>query len=125
MRNFFRTRLAVLVLGIVVFAMVFAAAASLTVTTATLPQSGSDLTAGCDADGVTVGYTIVGATVTAIVVSGNDCATGTITLTTTAGYTFNETATQANPIPVAAFTMVTPVSIAAFDPGTITITLLP
>jgi hypothetical protein len=45
LRTSAKTRLGVLALGAVAFTMVFAAAASLTVTGNALPQSGSDVTA--------------------------------------------------------------------------------
>jgi len=133
MRNFLHTRLAILALGAVVFTMVFAAAASLTVSSNALPQSGSGATAVCDADGVNIGYTVSGSTVTEIVVTDVECDGGEITLATSAGsYTFVETATQT----LTATTTVTyalgaeggaaaPVSIASFDPGTVTVTLVP
>ena len=65
-----------------------------------------------------------GSDVTEIVVSGNDCATGEITLATMAGYVFDEGATQSYATSVT-WTLTTPVSIATFDPGTITVTLDP
>lgn len=125
-----RSPLAILAVGAMVFATVFAAASSLTVATDLLPQSGSDLTADCDTDGVNVGYTVSGLNVTTIVVTDDDCATGTITLTTTAGYTFVESATQANAATVT-YTLgavggaAAPISIVTFDPGTVTVTLVP
>jgi hypothetical protein len=130
LRSFAQARLGVLALGVVAFTMVFAAAASLTVASNALPHSGSDVTAVCDADGVNVGYTVVGSDVTEIVVTGNDCATGEIALATTAAYTFVETATQANAATVT-YTLgaeggaAAPISIASFDPGTVTVTLVP
>ena len=130
MRSFRQTRLGVLALGVVAFTMVFAAAASLTITSNDLPQSGTKVTAVCDADGVNVGYTVVGSTVTAIVVTDNECASGNITLATTAAYTFVETATQTNAATVT-YTLgaeggaAAPISIASFDPGTVSVTLVP
>ena len=133
MRTIANSRLGILALGVIAFTTVFAAAASLTVTTIALPQSGSDATAACDADGVNVGYTVSGSTVTEIVVTDVECNGGEITLATSAGsYTFVETATQT----LTATTTVTytlgaeggaaaPVSIASFDPGTVTVTLVP
>ena len=64
-----RSPLAILAVGAMVFATVFAAASSLTVATDLLPQSGSDLTADCDTDGVNVGYTVSGLNV--ILKTGN------------------------------------------------------
>jgi hypothetical protein len=124
MINRIRTPLGIVAVGAIIFATVFATAASLTVNTDALPQSGSDVSAVCDADGVDVGYTVSGGNVTEIVVSDDDCATGTITLTTTPGYAFDETGTQANAATVT-FTLTTPVSIASFDPGTVSVTLIP
>jgi hypothetical protein len=130
MRDRFRSPLAILAIGVIVFATVFAAASSLTVATDLLPQSGSGVTASCDTNGVSVGYTVSGLNVTKIVVSGNDCATGTITLSTTAGYTFVESATQNN-APTVNYTLgavggaAAPISILLFNPGTVTVTLVP
>jgi hypothetical protein len=130
MRAKLRSPLAILAIGAIVFATVFAAASSLTVATDLLPQSGSSVTASCDTNGVSVGYTVSGANVTKIVVTGDDCATGTITLATTAGYTFVESATQANAATVT-YTLgavggaAAPITIVLFNPGTVTVTLLP
>lgn len=130
MHKLLRARVALLGVGAVVFSTTFAAAASLTVNTDALPQSGSDVSVVCDADGVDIGYTVVGANVTAIVVSDDDCATGEVTLATTAAYTFVETATQANAGTVT-YTLgaeggaASPISISSFDPGTVTVTLVP
>lgn len=130
MRDRLRSPLAILTAGVIVFATVFAAASSLTVATDVLPQSGSGVTASCDTNGVSVGYTVSGLNVTKMVVSGNDCATGTITLSTTAGYTFVESATQNNAATVT-YTLgavggaAAPISIVLFNPGTVTVTLLP
>jgi hypothetical protein len=134
MRKHLHTRLGVLAVGAVVFTMVFAAAASLTVTSNALPQSGSDATAVCDADGVNVAYTIEGSTVTEIVVEDVECNGGQITIATSSGgYTFVETDTQSlssSPTSVT-YTLgaeggaAAPVSIASFDPGTVTVTLVP
>ena len=130
MRARMRSPLAVIVIGTIVFATVFAAAASLTVGTNLLPQSGSDVAVPCDTDGVNVGYTVSGLNVTELVVTGNDCLTGTITLVTTAGYTFVESATQSSASTVtytlgAAGGAALPVTIASFLPGTVTVTLVP
>jgi hypothetical protein len=130
MRANLRSPIAIVAIGTIVFATVFAAASSLTVATDLLPQSGSDVTADCDTDGVNVAYTVSGLNVTNFVVSDDDCATGTITLSTTAGYTFVETATQSNAATVT-YTLGTPggaaspVTILAFNPGTVTVTLVP
>lgn len=130
MHKLLRARLGILGIGAVVFSTTFAAAASLTVNTDALPQSGSDLSVVCDADGVNIGYTVSGANVTEIVVTDDECASGEITLATTAGYTFVETATQSNAATVT-YTLgaeggaAAPIAIAAFDPGTVTVTLVP
>jgi hypothetical protein len=130
MRDRIRTPLGIMAIGAVVFAVVFAAAASLTVGTNLLPQAGSDVTLPCDANGVNVGYNVSLGSVTGMVVSGIDCATGTVTLVTTAGYTFVQTATQ-NTASSLTYTLgaaggaALPIAIAAFVPGTVTVTLIP
>ena len=130
MRDKLRSPLAIIAIGVIVFATVFAAASSLTVATDLLPQSGSGVTASCDTNGVSVGYTVSGINVTKIVVTGDDCATGTITLATTAGYTFVESATQSNAATVT-YTLgavggaAAPITIVLFNPGTVTVTLVP
>lgn len=130
MRARMRSPLAIIVIGTIVFATVFAAAASLTVGTDLLPQAGSAIAVPCDTDGVNVGYTVSGLNVTELVVTGNDCLTGTITLVTTAGYTFVQSATQSSASTVT-YTLgavggaALPVTIASFLPGTVTVTLVP
>ena len=130
MRNKLRSPLAIVAVGVMVFASVFAAASSLTVSNGTLPQSGSAATADCDTDGVAVGYTVSGTNVTKIVVTDDECASGTITISTTAGYTFVESATQSNAATVnytlgAVGGAASPISIVTFNPGTVTVTLVP
>ena len=130
MRKILRSPIAFVAVGVMVFATVYAAASSLTVATDLLPQSGSHATADCDTDGVAVGYTVSGVNVTKIVVTDDECATGTITLTTTAGYTFVESATQSNAGTVnytlgAVGGAAAPISIVTFNPGTVTVTLVP
>ena len=130
MRARMRSPFAIVAVGTIVFATVFAAAASLTVGTDLVPQAGSDVTVPCDTDGVNVGYAVSGLNVTQLVITGNDCLTGTVTLVTTAGYTFVQGATQSNASTVS-YTLgavggaALPVTIASFLPGTITVILVP
>lgn len=125
----FRTPFGALAAGAIVFAMVFAAAAALTVNTAPLPQSGSDVTAACDADGVDVTYTVVGsgyqAEVTEFVVSDIECAGYDVTVETT-NYAFTNGTQTAGAAPdTLTFTLTAAVGVAAFDPGTVYVTLVP
>jgi len=130
MRQALRTRFGVLALGAIVFATVFAAAAALDVTQKATPQSGAGTAAVCDSNGVTVGYTYAGTNVTEIKVTGDGCATGNLVISTAAAYFFVEGDSQAN-APTVTFTLAdsegtpTPISAAVFDPGVITVTLLP
>lgn len=124
MLKFVRPRLGLLALGAIVFAMVFAAASSLSVTSDKLPQSGGVATADCDADGVAVSFTVSGGNVTEIIVSDDDCATGTITLASSTTYVYDEGATQSNASAVT-WTLATPEAVASFDPGTVSFTIDP
>lgn len=131
MRHVLRTRFGALAIGAVVFATVFAAAAALDVTQSKTPQSGTGTATVCDSNGVSVAYSYSGTDITAIDVTGNDCATGNMVLTTEAGYFFVEGNSQAH-ASTATFTLAatdggtaTPISAAAFAPGAITVTLLP
>lgn len=130
MRDKLRSPLGIVAIGAMVFATVFAAASSLTVGADLLPQSGSDVTLPCDADGVSVGYNISAGAVTGLVVSGIDCATGSVSLVTTAAYTFVEGPTQ-NSAGTVTYTLgavagaALPIPVALFVPGTVTVTLVP
>ena len=130
MRDRLRSPLGIIAIGTIVFATVFAAASSLTVGSNLLPQSGSDVTLPCDADGVSVGYNISAGAVTGLVINGIDCATGTVTLVTTAAYTFVQGPTQ-NSAGSVTYTLgavagvALPIPIALFVPGTVTVTLVP